>query len=125
MIDPASPACRFPLGQVTQRLLQIAAGSWPAGATGAPAAAAANMIDATLAASTDEARGALLPVLQQLLCEASPLVASGVARQLSKAHVAWQTVCTVCQVRTTFCAARGWPCWPTGCTCTCYNDFSM
>jgi hypothetical protein len=90
---------RLPLKQVVQRLLQIAAGVWPDGASGG--AAAADMIDATLAASLAEDRAPVLPVLQQLLCEASPLVATRAAHQLARAPVAWQAVCAVCRVRAT------------------------
>lgn len=100
-------ACRFPLPQVAQRLLQIGAGLWPEGASGAPAATAADMIDATLAACLGEDCSPAIAVLQQLLCEATPLVASQTAQQLARRPNVWQTVCAVCQVRAshTACAA--------------------
>ena len=88
---------------MTQRLLQIAAGLWPEGATGAPAATAGDMIESTLSACLSEDHSSSIAALQQLLCEATPLVASQAAQQLGRQPSAWQSVCAVCQVRCPAC----------------------
>ena len=88
LIGQAAPRCRFPLELILQRLLQLAAGTWPTAASGtggslAAGATAAGVIEATLASALRDDRAPLLQLMQSLLCGGAAIVASGTSRAVS------------------------------------------